>query len=248
MLLKEVELNTTHKTAVFLLSSALVLAMSPSANAGSVPVIMGPTAEVQPTQRGQSSVPGPSFQPTPPDELPQSEPQKATPAPTAAPPTETPPKVNKGVLLGNVAPRDRATTWDLNLEGALGWVLPDTGDSWGDKRFTGFLRARAGILRIHDSWYFSAGPTFETSKLQPVTVGLQGEVMNLEAGLWAQAGALFDGGAHPGAMGAIGWSLFGVEAQYRVYDKYNLGEVPAVYFKLRIPIGVFFSKYAKREK
>jgi hypothetical protein len=49
-------------------------------------------------------------------------------------------------------------------------------------------------------------------------------------------------------MGAIGWSMFGLEAQYRVYDKYNLGEVPAVYFKIRLPIGVFFSKYAKREK
>jgi len=141
-------LHTTQKTVIFLSSFALIIVAASSAQADAA-MMMGPTVEV--LAQGEPSVPGPALQPIPPEELEQPKP-KATPAPAATPPEAAPnTPVRKGVLPGSIVPRDRLTTWDLNLEGALGWAFPDTGNSWDDKRFTGFLRARAGILRVHDS-------------------------------------------------------------------------------------------------
>lgn len=47
-------------------------------------------------------------------------------------------------------------------------------------------------------------------------------------------------------MAAIGWSLFGVEAQVRTYDA--LGSGVAIYAKVRIPIGVMAYTLGPRYK
>lgn len=152
-----------------------------------------------------------------------------SPPPTPAPPNPPPP----AVLAGNMVPRERVLTWDLNVDGAYGRLFSEP-----DGRWTMFGRVRAGVMYIRDSLYFSLGPTYEISKLQTATFGLQGEVMHIETGLWCQLGALVDVAPHPGFMAAAGWSLFGIEFQAREYDTYGIGEAPAVYGKIRIPIGV----------
>jgi hypothetical protein len=165
----------------------------------------------------------PPSAPAPPN-VSKADPPTVPPAPNALPP---------GVLAGNLVPRERVLTWDLNIDGAYGRVFADPEGRW-----TMFGRVRAGLMYIRDSLYFSLGPTYEISKLQLATFGLQGEVMHIETGLWCQLGALVDVAPHPGLMVAAGWSLFGVEFQAREYDRYGIGEAPALYGKIRIPIGV----------
>ena len=130
------------------------------------------------------------------------------------------------------------TTWDLNLEGALGWYFQN------GPQFTGFLRARPGVLVIRDPLYFTVGPTYDWSPISPATFGLQGEILHFDKGLWAQVGGLVDTHARFGADLALGLSLLGVEGQYRSYE--NIGSVLAVYVKLRLPIGILVHALSRR--
>ncbi|HQP38803.1 MAG TPA: hypothetical protein PLI95_26645 [Polyangiaceae bacterium] len=132
-------------------------------------------------------------------------------------------------------PRDRGIGWDLNIDGAYGTLL---GEVDRDSKGTGFGRIRAGVLFANEPFYYALGPTFETSNLAGATFGLQGEVVNIGSGLYAQIGGLVDSHAKLGAMGALGWSLFGVEYQYRSYE--DLGNVSALYAKVRIPISMIY--------
>lgn len=122
-----------------------------------------------------------------------------------------------------------ATTWDLNLEGAVGSTL-GRGSAW-----TGFGRARFGALVIRDANVFAFGVTYECSTIQPATFGAQVEYMNDNSGLWVQAGPLIDIQPRLGVMLGAGYSLVGVEAQLRSYEP--TGATFAVYAKIRIPIG-----------
>jgi hypothetical protein len=125
---------------------------------------------------------------------------------------------------------ERSVTWDANIDGAFGRYFEGSG------KWTGFVRGRAGVLFVREPLYDSIGFTYEYSPLSAATFGLQAEVLDLDLGLWAQAGGLLDIHARPGAMLALGWSLFGVEAQYRSFEGY--GEGFAVYAKLRVPISI----------
>jgi hypothetical protein len=144
-------------------------------------------------------------------------------------------KVNEaeiGARSGIVGPRERRTTWDLNLDGALGRLLTDPG------QWTGFGRVRGGILHIRDSLYFSLGLTYEISDKTAATFGLQGEVMHLESGFWLQVGGLLDIQPKPGVMASVGWSILGFEFQYRNYE--DTGPVAALFGKIRIPLRIIF--------
>lgn len=202
-------MKTSLKTLGFLLLSVPVLFTASTAN-----------ADVPPAASAEGDAPT----------------APAAPDVTTTPPSPTPAPQNplpNAVLTGNMVPRERVITWDLNVDAAYGRLFSEP-----DARWTAFGRVRAGVMYIHDSLYFSLGPTYEISKLQPATFGLQGEVMHIETGLWCQIGALVDIAPHPGFMVAAGWSLFGIEFQAREYDTYGIGEAPAVYGKIRIPIGV----------
>lgn len=129
-------------------------------------------------------------------------------------------------------PPIREWHWDVNLDGAFGRLYPDT----GSRHWTGFGRARAGVMYIHDNVHLSLGATYEYSDRQAATFGLQAEAMHLRVGIWAQAGLLIDTQPQPGFMAAVGWSLFGLELQGREYE--GLGFTPALYLKLRVPFGV----------
>ncbi len=163
-----------------------------------------------------------------------------TPVPQDAP-TPPPPKAQPGpmtpplaVLRGDIVPHERYWDWDLNIEGAAGRLFPD-----GSKnRWTGFGRIRAGVLHQHDSFFIGLGPTYEISDLQLATFGLQADLVHLESGFWGQVGGLLDTHPHPGFMAAAGYSLLGVEVQGREYNKDGIGFAPAVYLKLRAPIGI----------
>jgi hypothetical protein len=118
--------------------------------------------------------------------------------------------------------------WDVNLEGGYGRYFADPAERFG------FARARAGLLYSVDPLFYAVGITYDWSNLTAATFGLQAEVMHIESGLWAQAGALLDTQVHPGVMGSVGWSIFGAEIQYRKFDPNNWG--PVVVGKLRIPV------------
>jgi hypothetical protein len=132
------------------------------------------------------------------------------------------------------------TTWDLNLEGALKFYSTDGPNTMG------FLRARPGVLFIRDPAYFSVGPTYEWSPISPATFGLQGEFLYYDLGLWAQVGGLVDTHALFGVDGSVGWSVVGIEAQYRSYE--GLGNVFAAYVKLRIPVGILAHALSRRSQ
>lgn len=167
------------------------------------------------------------------------------PAPSAAnagPPSAGPPTAAVAAASSKsptgAAPRipaggfelDRATTWDLDIEGAIGRYFGSS-DRW-----TGLVRARGGVLFVRDPVYDSIGATFECSSLSKATFGIQVEVSRIDAGFWAQAGALLDVTARPGAMLSGGWSIFGLEGQVRSYA--GLGFGVTVFAKVSIPIGI----------
>lgn len=127
-------------------------------------------------------------------------------------------------------------TWDLNVEGAYGHVFSDPSK-------TTFLgRARAGLLLVRSPLYWALGPTYEISALSDATFGVQGEVTWLAYGPWAQVGALMDVDGHKGAMASLGFTLLGVEAQYR--DAASTGEAWSIFGKLRLPLAIFYRALA----
>lgn len=153
-----------------------------------------------------------------------------TPAgpPNPSPPT---PEASKPATsyIGAPAGYRTLTTWDLDLEGALGSTLGSSAS------LTGFGRARAGILAIRDANVFVLGATYEYSNLQKATFGIQAEYIDDNSGWWAQIGALLDTQPRPGGMVSFGYSLVGVELQARSYEPQ--GVTFAVYGKIRLPIG-----------
>jgi hypothetical protein len=199
-----------------------------------------------PAQSAWAQAPAPEpapAQPAPvqpaPVQPPPAQPAPVQPAPVQpAPPASAPPAapapvtINPPLALGGFEPRERVTTWDMNIDGAYGRVFSEPG------RGAGFARVRGGILHIRDTLFFSLGATYEISNIVYATFGIQGEVMHLETGLWLQVGGLLDIDAKPGFMAAVGWSLFGVEFQQREYDDPAIGGVSALFGKIRIPISV----------
>ena len=136
---------------------------------------------------------------------------------------------------------EHLVTWDANLEGAYGRAF---GENYA--RTMGFVRGRGGVLWIHGPWYSSAGAFYEWSNITPATFGVQIEQMHLSTGAWIQLGAGIDIEPRPMGTLSLGWSLFGVEAQYRTYG--DAGEGAAVFGKLRIPIGVIAHALATQDK
>lgn len=129
----------------------------------------------------------------------------------------------------------RYITWDANIDGALGYSF----DAGG--RFSGFARARAGVLFVDESdiqspAFRALGVTYEFSELTPATFGLQFELLSLNSGAWFQLGAMCDIQPRPGFMLSGGLSLIGVEGQVRWSEEH--GAFVAIYGKLRIPLGI----------
>jgi hypothetical protein len=121
-------------------------------------------------------------------------------------------------------------TIDLNLEGGVGRYF-------GDPKATyGFGRARAGVMFARWPVFTMIGATYEYNGLSPATFGVQGELLHLSAGIWGQVGAMVDVHGKPGGMAALGFSIIGVEAQYRGYEDKDYGF--AVLGKIRVPLGV----------
>ena len=128
-----------------------------------------------------------------------------------------------------------STSWDLNIEGAAGHAF-DGAAGW-----SGLGRVRAGIQRFDqrdraDAKFLMVGLSYELSDVSKATFLLQGEVLSLTSGTWLQLGAGADITPRPAFMGALGWSLFGIEGQARWDDPQ--GAFFAVYGKVRVPIGV----------
>jgi hypothetical protein len=131
----------------------------------------------------------------------------------------------------------RATTWDLNIDGALGSTLG------AEHALAGLGRIRAGALLFRDANVFALGLTYEYSNLEKATWGGQVEYISDNSGLWLELGALVDMQPRLGAMTAVGYSLLGIELQLRSFEA--TGTTFVAYAKLRIPIG--FLAYELRQ-
>lgn len=192
-------------------------------------------------QSGVSAVPGASASASaapPPAAAPTTDSSTPAASASAAPPTvpgAALAEMGAGPPLGR-----RLVMWDANLDAGYGRAFGDDG-----ARRNGLLRARAGVLWVHEPWFTAIGPTYEYSNLRAATFGLQIEQMHLTSGFWAQAGGLLDTRGRPGAMAALGVSLFGVEAQVRQHDQ--IGSSFAVIGKVRIPISIIAFALGQRK-
>ncbi len=149
-----------------------------------------------------------------------------------APPTPIGPVDPNAPKISSMSADEKYTrnTIDLNLEGGVGRFF-------GDPKATyGFGRARAGVMFARWPVFTMIGATYEYNGLSPATFGVQGELLHLSAGIWAQVGGMLDVHGKPGGMVSLGFSVIGVEAQYRGYEDKDYGA--AVIGKIRIPVGV----------
>ena len=128
---------------------------------------------------------------------------------------------------------------DLDVSGGGGY-------HWGERgigRPVGFGKIRGGLMYATWPFVYSIGATFESNNLSPAAWGLQAEVTHIGAGIWLQVGGMIDWKAQGAFTAALGWSVFGIEAQLRGYQD-ALPE-PTQYFgygisilgKVRVPIG-----------
>lgn len=136
-----------------------------------------------------------------------------------------------------------SVTWDANIDGGLGYAFETSG------HVSGFVRARFGLMWVDERDLASPsfrmlGLAYEFSDLRPATFWLQGETLSLDSGLWAQLGAGLDVTPRPAFSLAVGASLLGVEGQVR-WDR-EAGAFPAVFAKLRLPVGLL--AFAIRER
>lgn len=165
------------------------------------------------------------------------EPAPVAPAPSAEPstPAETKPTLITPPVVGASVGREGrfryANTWDLNLEGGAGYVLDV-------EKWTGFVRARPGVLLVRNDSFYQFGATAEyLGLLRRPAFGAQAEYLHLQLGVWAQIGAAIDTKGRPGGMASVGLSLFGFEAQVREFDQTS-DLTFALIGKVRIPIGI----------
>lgn len=166
--------------------------------------------------------------------------KEPAPAPVAPPP----PKVvdpNAPVVSGQSADEKYTrNTIDLNLEGGAGRHFGDPAKTLG------FGRARVGVMFARWPVFTILGATYEFNNLSPASFGLQGELLHLSGGMWGQIGGSVDIHGKLGVMGSLGFSVIGVEAQYRGYEDSNYGV--AVLGKIRIPVGVILYAFDLNKK
>ena len=184
-------------------------------------------APLQPTQPAPAPAPVQPTQPGPP-----AMPPADGNAPGAPTPQPVPNAQGAAVpAVGGGAKFRYANTWDLNLEGGAGYVL-------GVEKWTGFVRARPGVLLVRNDNFYQFGATAEyMGVLRRPAFGVQAEYLHLQLGVWGQIGGSIDTKGRPGGMAALGLSLFGVEAQFREFDQTSSVEV-AFIGKIRVPIGI----------
>jgi len=98
---------------------------------------------------------------------------------------------------------------DLNLELAIGRDVLGADDArW-------FGRVRAGVTRVLEPLYLSAGLIYTQGADRPAAFGAQAEVMDMGTALQLQVGAALDLDGAPAAHLALGWQVFGAEVELR---------------------------------
>ncbi|MCS6898175.1 MAG: hypothetical protein NZX77_00170, partial [Polyangiaceae bacterium] len=80
------------------------------------------------------------------------------------------------------------------------------------------------------------GPFLQTPVFLGTWPWVRNSYIDLNSGLWLQAGPSMNTKGRFGGSVAVGFSLFGVELQRRHVD--GLGEATVLLGKLRIPLGV----------
>ncbi|MBI5508520.1 MAG: hypothetical protein HY903_07190 [Deltaproteobacteria bacterium] len=129
-----------------------------------------------------------------------------------------------------LGPLRRGEAGNLDLELAYGRTYHTA------QRTSGAARIRVGGLFVYEPWYPSLGVFLQLSTQAPPVVGVEGELMHLWRGTWAQLGAGLDFRARYGALLSVGWSAFGVQTE--VWRAPTHDVTWAVLGKLRLPLGV----------
>jgi hypothetical protein len=127
----------------------------------------------------------------------------------------------------------REWRWDASVDIGYGKAWESV-DPWGL-----MAGGRLGATWVTQPHYLTAGATVYWSQQLDPTAGLQVEYLSDATAMWLQTGAFSEFDGDLGAMAALGWQLFAVEAQVRNRP----GDQPAhwaLFGKLRVPVSWFF--------
>ena len=139
----------------------------------------------------------------------------------------------------NQTTRRSGNWWDVDLQLGLGHQFSP------EPALAGLLGLRAGITRVAEPWFFTAGLTVQWPTPDTLAFGLQLEFSHLWSGIWLQPGVAIQTDRKVLLSATAGFSLIGVET--RVSD---LGaETPqiAVLARLRIPVGLLALSIQKQK-
>lgn len=127
----------------------------------------------------------------------------------------------------------REWRWDASVD--IGY-----GKSWESRDPWGLMvGGRLGATFVNQPHYLTAGATFYWSQQLSPTAGLQIEYLSDATAMWVQTGGFSEFDGDLGAMAALGWQIFAVEAQVRSRP----ADQPAhwaVFGKVRVPVSWFF--------
>jgi hypothetical protein len=105
-------------------------------------------------------------------------------------------------------------------------------------------RMRGGLMIMRGSYFWQLGATAELSTFEwdkRSCFGAQVELLHFTSGFWWQVGGFADIEAYGGMTAAMGWTLLGLETQFRT----RLDEPVSwsVLLKLRVPLRMFFPMF-----
>lgn len=125
----------------------------------------------------------------------------------------------------------RGWGFDVQLQGGYGIGVDADLPRWG------LGRLRLGALHVAQPWVVSFGVTGEVGGLSDGWgVGLQADMLSTATGFVVEAGGAYVNGDAVTLHGAIGWSIFAVEYQWRSDEQLRARH--AFFLKLRVPIGL----------
>lgn len=127
-------------------------------------------------------------------------------------------------------PQRRGIQLDFQIEGGAGLALR------GELDYTLFGRARLGMLIVREPIVFAFGGTFELGGTIGIGVGGQLDFIHLASGWSLNLGGAYSLQDRAAAVSAsIGYAILGIEWQHHFSDR----DSDAIFFKVRIPVGVF---------
>lgn len=135
-------------------------------------------------------------------------------------------RAESSTIWDRTAPGYQFRSFDIDLDGAI--------DLMEANRYGG--RVRLGLMEAHDELFYSAGLSLGRYTALGSVVGVEGEILALQSGLWFQPGLLYSSSRDVSLKGSIGWSLIGMDLFVSPFSPEKL----AVNLKIRVPLRLIF--------